>query len=284
MLGIWQSAFYGALMSGVLIAERLSPLRRRVEPQRDRLPRNAVIAGLTAVVTNAAETLIVMPLAKRVEDGRRGWLFVTRLPEPVRRAVGFLLLDYTLFVWHRLNHQVPVLWRFHLVHHVDLDLDASTGIRFHFGEMLLSTIFRAGQVRLFGIGPGTLATWSRLLLASVIFHHSNLRLPLRLERLLTLIVVTPRMHGVHHSIVRRETDSNFSSLLSWWDLLHGSLRLNVPQRAITIGVPAYQSPDDVTLPRVLALPLVEQRDDWRLPGGWTPEREPLPGDPGELAG
>jgi len=148
------------------------------------------------------------------------------------------------------------------VHHVDRDLDASTALRFHFGEMALSVFFRMAQVRLLGVSPTAASVWQTLLLASIAFHHSNLRLPPHIERRLVRFIVTPRMHGIHHSDHRDETNTNWSSLFSWWDRLHGTLRLDIPQDAIEIGVPAYQDPRDVTVGRIIVLPFVEQRDDW----------------------
>ncbi len=274
---------FGALVAAIAWTERRRPLRRRVEPALARTARNIALAGLWTATTSATEMTLITPLARWTARRRLGLLFALRAPRVLRVLLGFLLLDYTLWIWHRLNHHVPWLWRFHLVHHVDLDLDASTGIRFHFGEMALSAIFRAGQVQLIGIDPSTLRLWEQTLLASIIFHHSNIDLPWPAEARLTRLLVSPRMHGIHHSIVRRETDSNFSSLLSWWDWMHGTIRLNVPQRAITIGVPAYQDPRDVTLPEVIRLPFEPQRDDWRLADGRTPARGRLPGAGRELA-
>ena len=167
-----------------------------------------------------------------------------------------MLLDYTLYVWHVLLHRVPLLWRLHLAHHVDLDLDVSTALRFHFGEFIASIPWRLAQVAIIGVPPRTLALWRALTLAEVAFHHANLRLPLPSERLLALLIVTPRLHGIHHSVVRAERDSNFSSGLTLWDRLHGTLRTDVPQEKITIGVPPYAEPGDVTLGKTLALPFV----------------------------
>jgi sterol desaturase/sphingolipid hydroxylase (fatty acid hydroxylase superfamily) len=149
---------------------------------------------------------------------------------------------------------VPWLWRLHAVHHADLDLSATTALRFHAAEMLVSVPYRAAQVALLGVGPRALGLWQRLLFVSILFHHSNLRLPIWLERRLAPFVVTPRMHGIHHSVRRDETNSNWSSGLTLWDRLHGTLRLDVPQRAITIGVPALRNPREVTLGRLLAMP------------------------------
>ena len=175
--------------------------------------------------------------------------------------LGFLLLDYTLYLWHWLNHRAPLLWRFHAVHHVDLDLDTTTGLRFHFGELAMAAGFRAAQVLLLGVDRETLRLWQQMLVLSVVFHHSNLELPIDVEERLTKFVVTPRMHGIHHSTRADETDSNYSSLLSCWDRLHRSLRLDVPHDAVTIGVAGFSAPEDVTLARSLLLPF---REDPRL--------------------
>jgi sterol desaturase/sphingolipid hydroxylase (fatty acid hydroxylase superfamily) len=117
-----------------------------------------------------------------------------------------------------------------------------------------------------GASPLSLSLGQTLLLPSVLFHHSNVRLPRAAERRLSLLLVTPRMHGIHHSAAREETDSNWSSGLTLWDRLHGTLRLDVPQEEITVGVPAYREPSEVGLAEVLRLPFVRQRPAWALPG------------------
>ena len=166
-----------------------------------------------------------------------------------------------------MNHRVPMLWRFHLVHHVDRDLDASTGLRFHFGEMGLSSLFRLAQVRLLGVGPEATSLWQFLLILSVLFHHSNIALPRRVDRALTRVLVTPRMHGIHHSDYASETNSNWSSLFTFWDFLHGTFEEDIPQDAIEIGVPAFQRPEDVTIERITTLPFRERGNDWIDPEG-----------------
>src|SRR5206468_12584812 len=136
-------------------------------------------------------------------------------------------------------------------HHIDLDLDASTAIRFHFGELTISAAWRAMQIALIGVSPLSFSVWQTFVFVCILFHHSNVRLPKNVERCVRPLLVTPRMHGIHHSMVREETNSNWSSGLTVWDWLHGTLRLDVPQERIRIGVPAYSDPHDVTLPHVL---------------------------------
>ncbi len=268
-LSMWISAplIVGAL--GALVwLERRRPLRRRaVEPKLHREARNATVAAIGAIALHLTERPVVERLTALVERRRWGLLKLAPLPRWVETALAVILLDYTLYVWHVVAHRVPFLWRFHLVHHVDLDMDASTALRFHFVELVCSVPWRAAQVLVLGVSPYSFSVWQTLLFLSITFHHSNLRLPVDVERRLNRFIVTPRMHGIHHSDVREETDSNWSSGLTVWDRLHGTLRLNVPQEIIKIGVPAYRAPEEVGLPEIVALPFVEQRPAWRSTDG-----------------
>jgi sterol desaturase/sphingolipid hydroxylase (fatty acid hydroxylase superfamily) len=274
------------LVAGTFVAlallERHWPLRRSVEPKLQRTGRNLAIAALGSVAVQVAEMPIVSRVAAAVERRRWGLLKRLRLPVWMEVAAAVLLMDYTLYVWHVLTHCVPALWRFHAVHHIDLDLDASTAVRFHFGELTLSTPWRVAQVVVIGTPPLALSIWQTGLLMSILFHHSNVELPLWLERRVGCVFVTPRMHGIHHSQVRDETNSNWSSGLTLWDWLHGTLRLNVPQRDITIGVPAFSDPDDVTLPKMVALPFEPQKPHWVRPNGTEPSRPGSPAPPTHL--
>lgn len=253
---------FGAL----LWLERRRPLRRAIEPKLTREARNLAVAAVSAAALQLAERPVIEPLTALVERRRWGLLKRARLPVWLEVALAIGLLDYTLYLWHVLTHRLPFLWRFHVVHHVDLDLDASTALRFHFAELALSVPWRAAQVSLLGVSPLSFSVWQTLLFLSIMFHHSNLRLPINFERRLNRLIVTPRMHGIHHSIVREETDSNWSSGLTLWDYLHGTLRLNVPQEEITIGVPAYRQPEEVGLLEILVMPLTAERPAWLLPG------------------
>jgi len=239
------------------ILERRWPLRRTRESGLQRTGRNLMMAALGSMAVSLAEMPIVTRTAAIVERRRWGLVKQLRLPPWLEVCGAIVLMDYTLYLWHVLTHRVPALWRFHAVHHIDLDLDASTAIRFHFGELVLSTPWRVAQVATIGTSPLALSIWQTGLLVSILFHHSNLELPVDIERGLSRVIVTPRMHGIHHSVVRGETDSNWSSGLTVWDWLHRTLRLNVPQPQITIGVPGFQNVNEVGLSKMLALPF-----DW----------------------
>lgn len=188
-------------------------------------------------------------------------------------------MDLSFYYWHLLNHRVPVLWRFHNVHHMDPDLDITTALRFHFGELALSAGFRVVQIVAIGVSPVTYAVYEVVFQANTLLHHSNVRLPIRLERPLNKLLVTPRMHGIHHSQVEREANSNYGVVFPWWDRLHRTLGLNVPQSALTIGVPAYSEPGDNRLWAAIVQPFRRQRDYWRRPDGTAVTREPAAEEP-----
>src|ERR1041385_6567048 len=188
----------GAL-AGLVLLERKRPLRHERESKLRRNGRNLAVASLGALTAQLVEAPVVRPLARFVERRRFGLLKQLRLPRLLEIIAAVLLMDYTLYFWHILTHRLPFLWRFHAVHHVDLDLDASTALRFHFGEIALSIPYRAAQVLLIGVDPQILFVWQTFLLLSIMFHHSNIQLPKSVEDRLVRFIVTPRMHGIHHS-------------------------------------------------------------------------------------
>ncbi|HEY8560392.1 MAG TPA: sterol desaturase family protein [Pyrinomonadaceae bacterium] len=252
-------------LAALVWLERKRPLRPPVESKLVRGGRNAAVAALAALTLQMTEKPVAARLTKLVEEQNLGLLKIVRLPKWLELASAILLMDYTLFLWHVLTHKIPFLWRFHLVHHVDLDLDVSTALRFHFGELVISVLWRSMQILVIGVSPRSLAAWQMFLFPSILFHHSNLRLPENLDEALQNFIVTPRLHGIHHSTRREETDSNWSSGLTIWDKIHGTYRDDVPPEKIVIGVPAYQNPDGTTLAAILPLPFENQTNDWQLP-------------------
>lgn len=243
-----------AVAASVLVLERRHRARRYVEPRSTHTTRNLAIAGLAAVTVQLLEAPVVMPIARTVARRRWGLSHAIGGPRWLRGVLAVLLLDYTLYLWHIVVHRVPWLWRFHLVHHVDLDLDATTGLRFHAGELAASIPWRAAQVIVLGVSPATLTVWQSLTLASVLFHHSNTRLSDRMERALSWIVTTPRMHAIHHSVNPAQLQSNFSSGLAVWDRLHRTARFDAAAGDVAVGVRGFLDPGEVSLPRVLGLP------------------------------
>jgi sterol desaturase/sphingolipid hydroxylase (fatty acid hydroxylase superfamily) len=267
------------LFFGLLLLQWRYPLRRQHLSMLRRLVRNLIVSIPSHVVLRWATLPLPLALAAWMEYRHLGLFRWMGLPIWSRSIIGFVLMDYAYWWWHWANHMVPFFWRFHNVHHTDLDMDVSTASRFHFGEMLFSIGFLTIGVVVFSIGPVALLIFFLAFEAATLFHHSNLRLPIAVERILNHVVVTPRMHGIHHSIVERETNSNWGTIFCWWDKLHGTLRRDIPQDEITIGVAGYR--DDLTVGRLWLLPFQKQRDYWRLPDGHRPHRAPKPAD--ELA-
>ncbi|MGZ5444722.1 MAG: sterol desaturase family protein [Thermoanaerobaculia bacterium] len=249
--------------AATFIGESIAPLRPRVEPRFRHIIRNLTTGGVSLGVMVLVQTPLLVPAARFIDQHDIGLLNWIELPRAWSIILAVVLLDYTLWIWHWANHRVPFLWRFHLTHHVDLDLDASTALRFHFGELALSIPVRAAQIAVIGADPLAVAVWQAILFASILFHHSNVRLPRRFEAVLARLIVTPRMHGIHHSAREDETNSNWAALLSVWDFVHRTFRFDVPDERIVIGVPAYRSPREVTIGRILTLPFRRQRNDWQ---------------------
>lgn len=233
--------FAAAAFAAVYFLEKRRPLRRETESKPVRDVENLAIAAVGGATLALVEKPVTDALTKFVERREVGLLKIFRLPRLLETLLGVVLLDYTLYHWHVLTHKVPFLWDFHVFHHRDPDLDASTALRFHVGELVVSVAWRAAQIVVIGVSPEALKLWQSLLLPAILFHHSNLELGAANDAALSNIVVTPRLHGIHHSVVRSETDSNFSTIFSVWDRLHGTYRDDVPQDAIVIGAPEIES-------------------------------------------
>jgi sterol desaturase/sphingolipid hydroxylase (fatty acid hydroxylase superfamily) len=169
-----------------------------------------------------------------------GLMRMLTLSENTERVIVFLLFDLWMYFWHMANHRIGFLWRFHRAHHADIEMDTTTALRFHPGELVLSSFVRMPIIVLIGMSFTELVVFEVLLNISTLFHHSNLALPENGDRILRTVIVTPNMHRVHHSIELRETNSNFTSLLSVWDRLAGTFKTRIDTRAITLGLTVYR--------------------------------------------
>lgn len=279
---LWGAGIVGLALI-LFVLERRFPLRTAKRQLAERLLVNLTFAAVAFVTVS----LTVRPAAEATLGwtGRSafGLAQLTAIPPAVRPILAFLLMDLTFYWWHRANHRIPLLWRFHNIHHIDPDLDVSTAFRFHIGELAFSSAFRVAQIGLIGPSLGSYLLYETVFQAGTLFHHSNLRLPIRAERLLVRLIVTPRMHGIHHSQVPPETNSNYSTVFSFWDRLHRTLGLNIPQDAIDIGIPGYAGMQDNSLNNALLAPFSTQRDYWRRADGSLPLRIESEGERGLLA-
>lgn len=244
----------GAWIAGLVLWERRSALRCACDSKLRRDTRNLAIAACAGAVMQFCEAPVAFSLARQAEQKRRGLVWKLPSLRLARVLISIALLDYTLYWWHYLTHRVPLLWRFHRVHHLDREMDATTAIRFHFGEIAISVLFRAAQVVFIGPTRFSVAAWQVFLFLCILFHHANVRIPLGIERRIARFVVTPRLHGIHHSIQPDEVNSNWSSGFTIWDWLHGTLRTAAPQDSIIIGVPGFRNDEAQRLGKSLLLP------------------------------
>ena len=247
----------------LFLIENRFKLRNRVQNKKKRTIINNLVAIPSFVLLRFLLLPIMVWLALQNETLHIGLNFLYKLPVWLEASISFLIIDFTNYLWHILNHKLPVLWRFHIVHHTDHDLDVTTAIRFHYGELIGSVFFRGAFVFLSGAGPMLVLIYEIVFEAATQFHHSNLKLPLKVERIINTILVTPRMHGIHHSQLQREANSNYGVVFPWWDRLHRTLGLNVPQAQVTIGVPGYSRPEDNRFVNALLMPFRKQRDYWK---------------------
>lgn len=245
--------------------ESIWPRRQRSLARRVRWPNNLAITALNAIVVRAILPLTVAGIAMRTEAKHWGVSGAMALPRVPTIILAVVLLDLLIYLQHLIFHAVPMLWRVHRMHHADLDLDVTSGARFHPIEIVLSTAIKFGAVVALGTPAVAVLLFEVLLNATSMFNHSNLALPLKIDRLLRWCLVTPDMHRVHHSIIMRETNSNFGFNLPWWDRLFGTYRAQpaAGHLAMTIGIEQFRDPCELRLDRVLVQP-------WRCPAGSYP--------------
>lgn len=237
------------------------PLRELRRSRRQRWPVNALLSTITYlsfwIAVSPATSLAVRVTQKR-GWGLFQWLDWNATAESI---FAFLILDLTFYYWHRLNHAVPVLWRFHNTHHFDPDMDVTTAFRFHAVEIFYSSAFRFIQGIVLGLDPLTAALYDLFFQAQVYFHHSNVRLPYRLEKVVHTLFVTPRFHSNHHAPIQTLTNSNFSVVLSFWDRLH-STQSAIVSKPGSVGIPGYDAPSDNHISSVLTAPFRRQKSYW----------------------
>lgn len=255
---------FAAVLLAVALAEAAAPRRHRRLPRPGRWTNNLLLL----VVDSAAVRLLIPLLAvgTALVAARHGWGLLNQaaLPGWVTVPLAVLFLDLVIYAQHRVFHAIPVLWRLHMVHHADPDIDVTTGGRFHPFEILLSMLIKMAAVLILGAPAVAVLIFEALLNATSMFNHANLALPLAVDRALRAILVTPDMHRVHHSVRREETNSNFGFNVPWWDRLFGSYR-DQPQgghAGMTIGLQQFQATPHQGLVWMLLLPFTGSSGDY----------------------
>ena len=249
------SAFLG-VFTVVAIWEFLSPRRKLITSKTIRWISNISITLIGTVVVRGLFPVLAVTFA--ANGPTMGLLHQVPLPFFVRVIIGILALDLIIYGQHVMFHSTPLLWRLHMMHHADLDIDVTTGLRFHPVEIILSMGIKLAAILL--VGPPVLAIilFEILLNATSMFNHGNIHLPAGLDRLLRFFVVTPDMHRVHHSVVILETNSNFGFNLPWWDRLFGTYRAQpaAGHKDMVMGLSQFRDPKRLSLPWLLALPFI----------------------------
>lgn len=250
--------FFLIIFVAVAFWEFLAPRRVLTTSKKMRWISNLGITFLNPLVLHLLFPILAVGMALKAHESGWGLLNIFEPPYWVAVVIGVAVLDFIIYLQHAMFHAIPLLWRLHMVHHADLDYDMTTGLRFHPIEIVLSMMIKLSAVAL--IGPPVMAVlvFEILLNATAMFNHGNIRLPLKLDRVLRLIIVTPDMHRVHHSVIIRETNSNFGFNLPWWDRLFGTYQ-DQPARGhtnMTIGLAQFRNSKKLTLPWLLVLPFI----------------------------
>lgn len=193
-------------------------------------------------------------------SSRTSWTLTGALPVPywAKTVIAILAFDAWMYIWHRLAHHVPLLWRFHRMHHSDTEMDASTALRFHIGELVISSVLRLGVFFVVGMDLFALLLYETLMMINIYIQHSNWYMPKRLDRVLRLVIATPWMHWVHHSKLQPETDSNFGTIFSFWDRLGKTFRLREDPRTIEYGLDEFDDDQWQSLSGMFKTPFIKQ--------------------------
>jgi len=254
------SIFLGVLVL-MLFLESLIPRHPTVDSKPRRLAINFSLTGFNVLLVRWLLGGAAVGMAHFA--GQQGWGLLNYLdwPVAVEMAVGVVFLDLMIYLQHVVLHMIPFFWRFHRVHHSDLDLDVSSGFRFHPVEILGSMIYKLGLVAALGPSVMTVVVFEAILNGMAQFSHSNIKLPLGLDRALRWLFVTPDMHRIHHSVEINETNSNYGFNLSIWDRLLGTYIHDgkKPQPEIVIGVPEFRTPEQVSLLKLAIMPFQSTR-------------------------
>jgi sterol desaturase/sphingolipid hydroxylase (fatty acid hydroxylase superfamily) len=266
-----------AAFSALALWELLAPRRVLSVGRARRWPSNLGILRIDAVLVRLLIPTTAVGVAVIASQNGWGLLNITPWPAWLEGLAGFLMLDLAIYAQHVVFHKVPMLWRLHRMHHADLDIDVSTGLRFHPIEIVLSMLIKIAVVVVVGVPAVAVIAFEVVLNATSMFNHSNAAMPLWLDRIVRLLVVTPDMHRVHHSIRRHETDSNFGFNLPWWDRLFGTYR-PLPEAGhdhMTIGLPIFRGPAELRLDRLITQPF---RDDAAATMAEAGARKPREGE------
>ncbi len=229
-------AIAGILFLALFAGEHFAPYFKNRQQHVLHSIRNLTLATLNSAISVAIYLYVLMNICHWTLENKIGLLHYFGLTGITSFIVAFILIDAWQYLWHRLNHTVRFLWRFHQVHHADKDMDASTGLRFHTIEIVYSQMVRMLIIPLIGLQLEHLIVYEIILLPIILFHHSNINLSEKIDKLLRLIIVTPHIHRLHHSDIKSETDSNYASVFSIWDRIFKSYTMRPIEQQFNLGL------------------------------------------------
>lgn len=256
---------FASVLIFMAVAEALWPRKKRVMQRANRWFSNISVSVINTLVIKILGPITAIAVANYALDNGYGLIPILSLPLWLEVLIGFIVLDLLIYFQHVMSHRIPMLWQFHKVHHADRDIDVTTGIRFHPIEALFSMIYKCFFIILLGPLPLAVFLFEVVLNGSAMFNHANVKLPLWLDKMLRLIIVTPDTHRVHHSTIPKETNSNYGFFLSTWDRLFKTF-IEQPKLGhddMIIGLDQYQTESPATLKWVLKTPFTsgEKRDE-----------------------
>jgi sterol desaturase/sphingolipid hydroxylase (fatty acid hydroxylase superfamily) len=248
--------FLGGLVF-FLALELLVPYRNSSVSKWKRWINNLALTLFNNLLLTLLFSSAIITTAVYVQTHNLGILSMLKAPSWIKILFTVVFMDFLLYVWHLLNHEVPLLWRFHRVHHSDLNMDVSTATRFHMGELGISAIIRICIIFFMGSSYLGILIFESAVLLFTQFHHSSLKVPTWLETVWWIFFVPPSMHRIHHSVIIKERNSNYGAIFSIWDRILGTLITNVPQKRIRIGVGAYTKPNKLHFHHLLTMPFAK---------------------------
>ena len=250
-------ACFFVLLTVLSVAEAIWPRHLSAPQRRQRWPVNLGLGLLNLLCLKLLLPWLAVDAALWAQTNHLGLLRLVPIPTPLAALIAFAALDLAIYTQHRVMHRVPLLWRMHRMHHTDLALDVSSGVRFHPAEIVLSMGLKMGTVVLLGAAPGVVLGFEIVLSSFSLFTHANLNLSVAVDRRMRRVFVTPDMHRIHHSVLDGEHDTNFGFNVSWWDRLFSTYRASPAsdQTTMTLGLDGFRAPDQQRFTALLRQPI-----------------------------
>lgn len=266
--GFIRSGFFFGIFIAIALWEKYRPKRPLTASIKIRWFSNIGIVFINSALVRTIFPIMAVGIAVVGEEKEWGLLNNINFPYWIKNVLAVIFLDFVIYMQHVMVHAVPLLWRLHLMHHTDLDFDVTTGSRFHPIEIIFSMVVKMFVVAALGASAVAVITFEILLNGTSMFNHGNINIPIKVDRFLRFLVVTPDMHRVHHSVKPTETNSNFGFNLPWWDRLFGTYRDQPEEghKGMTIGLNQFRNSKYLILHWLLILPFLSKAEEYPITG------------------